>query len=44
MFYAALGVPCLGDSSDKIRGIHLKAMFMTAFLVYPEAIIQWRLL
>ena len=44
MFYAAPGVPCLGDSSDKSCGIHLKAVFITAFLVYPEAIIQGRLL
>ena len=44
MFYAASGVPCLGDSSDKSRGVHLRAVFMTAFLVYPEAIIQGRLL
>ena len=44
MFYAAPGVPCLGDSSDKSRGVHLRAVFMTAFLVHPEAIIQGRLL
>ena len=39
MFYAAPGVLCLGDSSDKRWGIYLRAAFMTAFLVYPEAII-----
>ena len=44
MFYATPGVSCLGDSSDKSRGVHLKAVFMTAFLVYPEAIIQGQLL
>ena len=32
------------DSSDKSRGIYLRAAFMTAFVVYPEAIIQGRLL
>ena len=42
MLYAAPGVPCLGDSSDKSRGIHLRAVFMTAFIVYPEAIIRGR--
>ena len=31
MFYAAPGVQCLGDSSDKSRGVHLRAVFMTAF-------------
>ena len=40
MFYAAPGVPCLDDSSDKSRGIYLRAAFMTAFIVYPEATIQ----
>ena len=44
MFNAALGVPCLSDSSDKSRGIYLRAAFMTAFVVYPEAIIRGRLL
>ena len=39
MFYAAPGVPCLGDSLDKSHGIYLRAVFMTAFVVYPEAII-----
>ena len=44
MFYAAPEVPCLGDSSDKICGVYLRAAFMTAFLVYPEAIILEQLL
>ena len=46
MFNAAPGVPCLSDSSDKSRGIYLRAAFMTAFqcVVYPEAIIRGRLL
>ena len=39
LFYAAPGVLCLGYSSDKSRGIYLRAAFMTAILVYPEAII-----
>ena len=44
MFYAAPGVTCLGDSSDKSRGVYLRVMFMTAFVVYLEAIIQGWLL
>ena len=47
MFYAAPGLPlpCLGDSSDISRGIYLRAACMTAFVVYPEAIIRgWLLL
>ena len=44
MFNAAPGVPCLSDSSDKSHGIYLRVAFMTAFVVYPEAIIQGRLL
>ena len=39
MLYAALGVPCLGDSSDKSQGVHLRVAFMIAFVVSPEAII-----
>ena len=42
--YAAPTVPCLGESSDKSRGIYLRAMFMIAFVVYPEAIIRGQLL
>ena len=33
-----------GNSLDKNHGVHLRAMFMTAFVVYPEAIIRGRLL
>ena len=44
MFNAAPGVPCLSDGSDKSRGVYLRAAFMTAFVVYPEAIIQGWLL
>ena len=44
MFNAAPEVPCLSDSSDKSRGIYLRAAFMTAFVAYPEAIIQGWLL
>ena len=40
---AAPGVPCLSDSSDKSRSVYLRAAFMTAFVVYPEAIIRARL-
>ena len=39
MFNAAPGVPCLSDSSDKSWGVYQRAAFMTAFVVYPEAII-----
>ena len=44
MINAAPGVPRLSDSSDKSRGIYLRAAFTTAFVVYPEAIIRGRLL
>ena len=48
VFYAAPGVPRLGDSSDKSRGVYLRGAFMTAFvarsIVYPEAITRGRLL
>ena len=44
MFYAAPGVPCLGDTSDKSRGVYLRTAFLTAFVVYPEAIIRGWLL
>ena len=44
MFNATPGVPCLSDSSDKSHGIYLRVAFMTAFIVYPEAIIRGRLL
>ena len=39
MFNAAPGVPCLSDSSDKSCGVYLRTAFMTAFVVYPEALI-----
>ena len=39
MFYAAPRVPCLGDSLDKSRSMYLRVAFMTAFVVYPVAII-----
>ena len=38
------GVPCLRDSSDKSHSIYLRVAFMTASVVYPEAIIQGWLL
>ena len=38
------GVPCLGDSLDKSHGIYLRVAFMTASVVYPEAIIRGWLL
>ena len=44
MFNAAPGVPCLSDSSDKSDDVYLRVVFMTAFVVYPEAIIRGRLL
>ena len=48
MFYtapdAAPGVTCLDDSSYKSRGIYLRVAFMTASVVYPEAIIRGWLL
>ena len=44
LFYAAPGVPCLGDSSDKSHGIYLRMVFMTAFVVCPEVIIRGWLL
>ena len=28
------GISCLGDSSDKSRSVYLRAVFMTAFVVY----------
>ena len=42
MYYAAplaAPVPHLGDSSDKSHSIYLRVAFMTAFVVYPKAII-----
>ena len=44
VFYAAPGVPCLGDSSDKSCSVYLRVAFMTAFVVYSEAIIRGFLL
>ena len=41
--YAAPGI-CLGDSSDIIHGIYRRVVLMTAFVVYPEAIIRGWLL
>ena len=40
LFYAAPGVPCLCDSSNKRCDVYLRAAFMTAFVVHPEAIIR----